>query len=145
MPRFDLRCPSCGDIERDRVLPGGVHPPCRHCGAVTEYYWQTATPHGIQTDEAFIGGQVIENLGHDPVTIYSRQHLQREMEKRGLEQRIKWVPGDKHLQNWGAYIDPYTMANAKELLERAGQRKPESDPGHLETLKTEIRAVRATD
>ena len=82
-------------------------------------------PHGLYgqnarvTNEQFIGGVTLENLGHDPVTVYSREEYKQAMLKANVEQHIKWVPGDHYLQNWGAFIDPKTMANAKALLERS--------------------------
>ena len=78
------------------------------------------TPHGntIETNERFIGGVTIENMGPDPVTVYSREEYKAEMLKHGVEQHIKWVPGDRHLQNWGMFIDPYTLAAATTLVER---------------------------
>lgn len=38
----------------------------------------------IRTDEKFIGGMVIRNLGHRPVTVYSEQERQSIMKARGL-------------------------------------------------------------
>lgn len=78
---------------------------CDMCGERLEVGTWPWCPHGraqssIQTDEAFIGGMTLEHMGHEPVTVYSRAELKREMEKRGLEQRIKWTPGDKHLRPW---------------------------------------------
>ncbi len=99
-----MTCASCG-----RELTIGQWPFCPH-----------GIPAGnaIQTDEAFIGGQTIENMGHTPVTVYSRQEFQEQMARHGVEQRIKWVPGDKHLQNFGAYIDKQTLENARILVSR---------------------------
>jgi len=62
----------------------------------------TAAIHG---DDKFIGGMVIENLGHDPVTVYSRSELKREMDARGLEPMVRHVgePGSdrsKHTTRW---------------------------------------------
>ena len=86
--------------------------------------------HGIQTDESFIGGQWIENLGHEPVFIESRLQLKQEMEKRGLEQRIKYVPGDHYLTNWAAGMDAVTLENARVLVSRPGALKS-SEPVNL--------------
>ena len=76
--------------------------------------------HTIETDESWIGGKWIENLGPEPVFIANRQHLEREMNARGLEQRIKWVPGDKHLSRWDN-ADPQRLADVTELLTRGSK------------------------
>lgn len=101
---------------------------CERCGhplAIGDFPFCKGSPaqHGpmrqaIETNEAFIGGLTLENLGPEPVTVYSREEYKLAMARAGVEQHIKWVPGDRHLQNWGAYIDPYTMAAAKALVER---------------------------
>ena len=103
-----MTCERCG-----HELVVGKWPFCPH-----------GDPHGnaIETNEAFIGGLTIENLGHDPVTVYSREEFKQAMLKANVEQKIKWVPGDKHLQNWGAFIDPYTMEAARTLVSRQGER-----------------------
>lgn len=97
---------------------------CKHCGAELIVGEWPFCPHGIpggnaiQTDEAFIGGRVIENLGHEPVTVYSRQEFNEQMARHGVEQRIKYVPGDHYLQNCGNYIDAKTLDNVRVLLSR---------------------------
>lgn len=98
---------------------------CDRCGVVLRIGEWPFCPHGtpggnaIETDESFIGGQVIENLGPEPVTVYSRLELKQEMAKRGLEQRIKWAgPSDKYLTNWAAGIDAQTLENARCLVTR---------------------------
>ena len=100
---------------------------CDRCGQPLSVGDFPFCPHGrasaaIETDEAWIGGRWIENLGHEPVLVTSRQHLQREMEARGLEQHIKYVPGDHHLTDWSKAIDPQTLANVRELLTRGDGR-----------------------
>lgn len=45
---------------------------------------------GIIGDE-FPGGKTFENLGHTPVTVYSRTELKREMAKRGLTEAVRHV------------------------------------------------------
>ena len=56
----------------------------------------------IQTDEQFIGGLQVENLGHEIVTVYSRQQLKREMDARGLEPRVR------HVGQQGSDRSPHT-------------------------------------
>ena len=105
-------CPTCHE-----VLEVGDWPYCPH--GRSKY-----GAHGIVTDEQYIGGQVIENLDHDPVTVYSRQQLKQEVAKRGLTWEPKWAgPTDKYLTNWGAGIDPVTLENARVLVSRPGALK----------------------
>ena len=97
-------CTKCG-----RQLAIGEWPFCPH-----------GTPMGnaIESNERFIGGVTIENMGDEPVTVYSREEFKQEMARHNVEQRIKWVPGDKYLTNWGASIDPYTLESARILVSR---------------------------
>ncbi len=141
MPRFDSRCTVCS-YEEAIVVAGGTHPPCAKCGGATEYIWRS-NPASIQTDESFIGGQVIHNLGDQPITVYSRTELKHAMAKANATQKIKWVPGDQHLTNWGLGIDQYTLDAAKALVSRPGALKgPEDDPAALQTLQTSIRTLK---
>ena len=78
----------------------------------------------IQTDEAWIGGKWIENLGHEPVLVTSRQDLKRQMALHGCEQRIKHVPGDKYLINH-AVPSAYTLECARILLTRGHESSTE--------------------
>ena len=116
MPRFDSLCTVCGEVEAI-VVPGGTHPPCSSCKGETIYLW-TRYPASIQTNESFIGGVTLENMGHDPVTVYSRDEFKLEMAKRGLEQRIKYVPGDHYLTDWSKGVDATMLENARILVSR---------------------------
>jgi hypothetical protein len=140
MPRFDSLCTACG-FEEPIIVAGGTHPPCSQCGGHTEYIWRS-NPASIQTDEAFIGGQTIENLGHEPVTVYSRTELKEAMAKAGVEQKIKYVPGDKYLTNWAMGIDAQTLANAAVLVTRQGSGYKESDPAALRSFRPSIRTLK---
>ena len=97
---------------------------CEACGNELHIGEWPFCPHGtpggnaIETNERFIGGVTIENMGHDPVTVYSRAEFKAQMLKHGVEQHIKYVPGDKYLQNWTNWIDPYTMESARILVSR---------------------------
>jgi hypothetical protein len=124
------------------VVPGGTHPPCAQCNGATEYIWRS-NPASIQTDESFIGGKVIENLSHTPITVYSRTELKQAMEKHNAQQKIKWVPGDKHLINWAMGIDQYTLDAARVLVSRPGALKDTSkhDPAALESYQGSVRTV----
>jgi hypothetical protein len=101
VPKFDQHCPNCGWQGEITAAPH-EHPPCSRCGHRTERIYLGG--YGMVGDE-IVGGQVIENLGHQPVTVYSRSELKREAEKRGLEIAVRHVgtPGsDKspHTTRW---------------------------------------------
>jgi len=76
MPRYDTVCEECGRKDetflkayRERVpCPCGAQADVRLTCQVTRFtpFWH-------------------EHLGHTPVYIESREHLQREMQKRGLQ------------------------------------------------------------
>lgn len=97
---YDQQCQSCDWWDEIWSEPY-VHPPCPKCGGVTERRWRKV---GMIRDE-IPGGQVIENLGHTPVTVYSKSELKLEAQKRGLELRVRHVGtkgGDRspHTTRW---------------------------------------------
>jgi hypothetical protein len=104
MPIFDVRC-RCG-WERDDVFEHVNQPSvCGACGEVTEHVWKERALFAVHGDDAFIGGKTFENLGHEPVTVYSRAELNREMAARGLRPMVRHVgePGSdksKHSSRW---------------------------------------------
>ena len=99
------------------------------------------TRQAIVTDD-IPGGQVIENLGDQPMTFYSKRAILAEADRRGLRLRDQWAgPSDTQLTNWGAGIDAQTMDNARALLTRGSHRRDET-PGRLETLTTSVREIR---
>ena len=91
MPRFDQRCLTCGWTGEVVTRPF-EHPPCPECHGETERYYPIgATTNGVIPDE-FIGGLTLENLGHLPVTVYSRSELKRELDARGLQPMVRHKP-----------------------------------------------------
>ncbi len=118
-------CPSCG------ISYGvGASPWCRdqHAGGV----------NGIE-DVTWPGGITFENLGHDPVTLYSPAELKREMAARGLEPMIRHRDGDPHTKSW-ATMDPYTMEAARVLAERqANSCVSHHDPGPNPATVAEVK------
>jgi hypothetical protein len=89
----------------------------------------------IQTNEAFIGGVTIDNLGAEPVTVYSREEFKQAMARANVEQKIKYVPGDKYLTNWAAGIDAQTLDNARVLMSRGVRVGETPDPAALQTFQ----------
>lgn len=121
MPRFTQHCTVC---EWDGVINVApfVNPPCPQCGQATERIWTASA--SIAQDE-FPGGKTFENLGNEPVTVYSRSELKRELKARGLEEFVRHVPvpgTDKspHTTSWDVPSE-YTLQQAKALLERVGK------------------------
>lgn len=98
---------------------------CEKCGAELRISEYPFCPHGfgsgLAVGDDIPGGQVIENLDHEPVTVYSHSQLRAEADKRGLRLRDQWAgPGDRYLSNWSA-VSARTLHDAKVLLERVGQ------------------------
>ena len=105
---------------------------CPKCGAPVAIGEWPFCPHGIGhsniiTDD-IPGGQVIENLGHQPETFYSKQAIVKEADRRGLQPMVRYVDGDKHLTNWAASIDPYPLAAAAALVARRAERSQPEIP-----------------
>jgi hypothetical protein len=92
-------------------------------------------------DDAFIGGLTLENLGPDPVTVYSRSELARELKARNLEPFVRHtpIPGtDKspHTTRWDVPC-AYTLEQAKILLERVGRTSvPVTEERHVYPVAT---------
>ena len=78
------------------------------------------TVYGVVGDD-IPGGQVIDNLGHEPMTFYSKKAILAEADRRGLRLRDQWAgPGDRYLTNWSA-ASAKTLADGKALVERVGK------------------------
>ncbi len=97
MPMFDVICETCG-WERSDCYETSYRKTLCPEGHATVHVLKPSRV-AIQTDEAFIGGRVYENLGDQPVVVYSRQQLKREMDARGLEQKVRHV-GGKETSRW---------------------------------------------
>ena len=120
MPRFVQHCVTCPWEGVINVAPFH-NPPCPQCGQATERLWTSSA--SVAGDE-YPGGKTFENLGHEPVTVYSRSELRRELKTRGLEECVRHVPvpgTDKspHTTSWDV-PSAYTLEQAKLLLERVG-------------------------
>jgi hypothetical protein len=118
---------------------------CERCGStygIGDWY---DCPHGRYGGTAipddYPGGLTIENMGNEPVTVYSKSELLREADKRNLRLRDQWAgPGDRYLSNWAA-ISPKTLDDAKALLERVGTAAGKSR-ATLETAEFTVRPWR---
>lgn len=129
MPRYGQYCPLCGWRDEIHVSPFEM-PPCPHCGQPTDRLWTGASAAVAQ--DSWEGGKTFENLGPDPVTVYSRSELRRILHERGLEPHVRHVPipgSDRspHTSSWDV-PSAYTLAAAKALLERVGRANPPEPP-----------------
>lgn len=132
MPTYDVTCRQGHEHEvlckwRDVV-------PCPTCGGETHRIWKGART--VIGDE-WPGGKTFEHLGDQPVTVYSKSELQRELDKRGLRHTDRYHPHDG--PDWRKAIDRQTLENAKALVSRNGVKAEKF--ATLETLKLEIRDV----
>jgi len=137
MPRFDQRCVTC-QWEGEIWARAYEYPPCPECGGSTERIWRRSAK--VVPDE-FPGGLTLENLGPDPVTVYSRSELKRELKARNLEPFVRHAPlpgtdRSPHTTSW-AVPCAYTLEQARILLERVGQPAlPTKDTSHVYPVAT---------
>lgn len=87
MPIYDYRCSVGHEFDSFQRI-GDPNPPCRVCGAGTEKFLLRAP--GVVADSV-PGGFVVENIGHRPMKFESKSEMKRELEKRGLEQKVRHV------------------------------------------------------
>jgi hypothetical protein len=81
----------------------------------------------IRTDEKYIGGMTLHNLGHKPVTVYSNAERLKVMKDRGLQECVYHVDGDKHASRFdigmppGVDARPFCMLNEEEQAARTAE------------------------
>ena len=120
------RCPTCG-----RCLQVGDWP---FCGRGRDHAPASVTVMG----DEFPGGKTFEHLDHEPITVYSKSELQREMDKRHLRFSDRYHPNDG--PDWRAAIDPQTLENARALVSRVTTiLTAEDDVARLDTFHGEVR------
>lgn len=115
---------------------------CEKCGEVIQFGAWPFCPHGVVREvqiigDEFPGGKTFEHLDHEPVTVYSKSELKREMDKRNLRFTDRYRPIDG--PDWRKGIDPYTLESAKALVSRGVETK--DDPGRLQTLRQTLQPV----
>src|SRR4029450_5413997 len=93
MPMFDLVCRECQWERRDYYARSSEDRPTCPNGHVAEKVWTTAP---AMIPDTYTTPQVLENLGHEPVTVYSRSERKRELAARGLQEFVRHVgtPGE---------------------------------------------------
>ena len=119
MPVYDRLCPTCGWAKSDNYETRTQAVTCPD-GHDTDRVW-IGRPVTLIGDE-IPGGQVIENAGHHPVTVYSRSERKRLLEARGLREFVRHVPvkgSDKspHTTSWSS-MSAFSLDEARKLLER---------------------------
>ena len=115
MPIFDVRCVNGHEAEfigQSTQVPAHR---CDICGETVERLF-TVGRSSVVTD-SIPGGMIIENMSPQPMTFYSHSAWRAKMKELGLVNKVRHVPGDKHVQAWGG-TDPQTLENGRLLAER---------------------------
>lgn len=99
---------------------------CDRCGVTLTIGMYPFCPHGEPlrgrgADVTWPGGKTFENLGPEPVTLYSPAELGREMTRRGLEPFVRHVDGDHYVERWVSvdltpYHDPAVRRQRQEAM-----------------------------
>lgn len=124
MPVYDINCANCGDSERISTMAGRIAP-CDVCGGpVEQVYRPNSRTYG---QDEIPGGLWVENLGKDPVKVYSHSERLAIAKANGLEEFVRHVPEpgssrSKWTTNWdtGPSQDPrpISMLTVEERRER---------------------------
>lgn len=110
MPLYDRACDAeteCGWWRLDCYEPiNAPDPGCPECGGPTARVWLMGQRHRVTIiGDDIPGGMTLDNLGHEPVTVYSRTELKRIMDARGLQHFVRHVgeqgsDKSKHTTRW---------------------------------------------
>jgi hypothetical protein len=116
---------------------------CEKCGISYEIGDWPFCPHGryggTVVSDSIPGGQLIENLGPDPIRVYSETERRKIMKERGLVDYVRHRPGDTLTSNWDA-VTRKTLEDAAELVSehRRSQAQERQDFEELQTLEMTI-------
>lgn len=116
---------------------------CDRCGAtygIGDWPWcPHGRPAGTVVSDSIPGGQLIENLGPDPVRVYSETERRRIMKERGLVDYVRHRPGSSLTSNWDT-VTQKTLDDATELLSPVRRIRVRADePGaQVETLRITV-------
>lgn len=104
---------------------------CDTCGASLSVGDYPFCPHGRGMPAAhgddIPGGQWFENGFDAPQKFYSHSEHRRALQERGCQIVAKYAgPHDRHLTNWAAMMDPYTLEAARVLVSRGPTRAAET-------------------
>jgi hypothetical protein len=131
MPLCDYTCRACDVVLRDSWAT--TAPLCRFCSTRMD----KLIARGGVRDDSWIGGKTFENLGHDPVTFYSKTDYRRYLKTHGIEEFHRHTPPpgtDKSDQttSW-ASVTQETLDGAAAMLERVGQAKGRT-PSYVQAM-----------
>lgn len=116
---------------------------CEKCGASYQIGDWPFCPHGryggTVVSDSIPGGQLIENLGPDPIRVYSETERRKIMKERGLVDYVRHRDGSPLTSNW-ATITAKTLEDAAELVSehRRTQAQERQDFEELQTLEMTI-------
>jgi len=83
------------------------------------------------------GGQLIENLGPEPVRVYSETERRQIMRERGLVDYVRHREGSPLTSNWNT-VSAESIKNATELVSRPRLTRAEMREAQVETLEMTI-------
>lgn len=113
---------------------------CDKCGAEYAIGDWPFCPHGryrgTVVSDSIPGGQLIENLGPDPIRVYSETERRKIMKARGLVDAVRHRDGSPLTSNWSA-VTQKTLDDAAELVSEHRRRARDADvetEAELETL-----------
>ena len=113
-----MRCEEC-DRETKRLILSGPRLLCQSCHS------RPTLERSSYVQDDIPGGMTLENVGAEPVTVFSYSEMDRLLESRGLRRKEKWcpTPGTNRdpagVQDSRKYMDPQTLENATTLILRA--------------------------
>jgi hypothetical protein len=97
---YDRLCESCGKKQLDCYEAIGASDPACDCGGAMKRAF-IGRSHAVIGDD-IIGGETLENVGHEPVTFYSKSEKRRYLREHGLESFVR------HVGRPGSDKSPYT-------------------------------------
>lgn len=90
MPLYDVKCDNGHEDEQFLWRSCDTLRPCATCGANVERTWgRLSAPHVVA--DSIPGGMTIENMGHEPMTFYSKSEWRHAMKERGLVNQVRHV------------------------------------------------------
>jgi hypothetical protein len=135
MPMYTVRCAA--GHEHDVLAKWRDVTPCPTCGLETQRLWKGART--VIGDE-WPGGKTFEHISHEPITVYSKTELKRQLDAHGLRHTDRYHPHDG--PDWRQGIDATTLDNARVLVGRQAERPtPVPTEAPLKTLQLAVRDV----
>ena len=108
---------------------------CDRCGTPLAVGDWPFCPHGKYSGtvigDDIPGGVVLENLGPEPVRVYSETQRRKIMKERGLREFVRHEDGSPHTSNWSA-VTQTSLDNARSLVDPARRRPHRPDRDHVD-------------